>query len=335
MLTVRRSVACLGAMLSLLLILSVSAKAAEHADEDYIDDYFGAGLTQIIFSASVPNSVFRTVVVPVGGADVEIFLQDCCIRDDVVEVHVVNGCKIARVDSRDGEFGTHPGETHIVSLEEGTHTIEYRNVVSLVGPSGWLVSETLTPFTGAHPCGIEDVELICRPLNSPNFDLGEWTSKTARHCYFLVTQFDETTFTYGAYNDLPPTNTLLTPDINNDPFLPPGGCGDEVLQSICEDVDPPPDGTLQDIVTHLENALDIGPDGTYNAATNNSNLWIKERIIALSLGLSLPPSAPTNEDEFCAQVVQAQQNLEDCGVPQWLITRITENQLEDVGVDCP
>jgi hypothetical protein len=37
-----------------------------------------------------------------------------------------------------------------VSLLAGTYTIEYRNVVSSVGPSGWYVSETPLTFTGDY-----------------------------------------------------------------------------------------------------------------------------------------------------------------------------------------
>ena len=106
----------------------------------------------IVFDETVPSSVFRTFTAPDEGADVDVFAQDCCIRDDIVEIYV-DGCLFATVNSIDGDPGTHPGETHTVSVGPGTHTVEYRNVQSGVGPSGWEVSETLKPFTGNFRCG--------------------------------------------------------------------------------------------------------------------------------------------------------------------------------------
>jgi len=114
---------------------------------DYLEEYSG-DLTPITFTAEIPNSKFRTVTAPAGGADVDIFAQDCCIRDDTVEIFV-DGSLLATIVSGPGTFGTHPGETHTVSVTAGDHTVEYRNTVSSVGPSGWLVSETIKTFTGA------------------------------------------------------------------------------------------------------------------------------------------------------------------------------------------
>lgn len=293
MLTLRRSVASFGAILSLLFILSVSAKAAEHPDEDYIDDYFGLGLTQIIFSA-VPDSVVRTVVVPAGGRDVEIFLQDCCIRDDVVEVYV-DDCFIARVDSQGGDFGTHPGERHTVSLEEGPHTIEYRNVFSLIGPSGWFVSETLKSFTGAFPpCSIEDILLICRPLVSPLDDELLLTSKMGRHCYFTAFDSLGNKSTYGAYNK----KGILSPQKNDTSDLNHiiectvlAALEIDFSTDACQIVEPRGNQTLDSIVAHLEAKVKEGPQGNYNVVWNNSNEWIEDRIKELKLKNTLPAGA--------------------------------------------
>ena len=100
-----------------------------------------AALRQIIFTASLPNSVFYnfTLAAP---SDVVIFAQDCCIQDDVVEIYV-DGCLVATVDSR-GKVGPY-SETHTVTLKPGNHQIEYRNTISGVGPSGWNVSESEIP----------------------------------------------------------------------------------------------------------------------------------------------------------------------------------------------
>ena len=107
---------------------------------------------QIVFGEIVPDSVYKTVDVPSDGADIDIFARDCCIRDDIVEIYV-DGCLLATVDSIGGDWGSHPGETHTVSLGPGTHTIEYRNVFSGVGPSGWYVAATPKLYTGGFRCG--------------------------------------------------------------------------------------------------------------------------------------------------------------------------------------
>jgi hypothetical protein len=101
-------------------------------------------LTSITFGA-VPSSSFWDFNLAVASG-LDIFLQDCCIRDDVVEVYI-DGCLVGVVDSRGGADGTHAGETIHVNLPAGDHTLEYRNTVSLVGASGWYVSETLSALT--------------------------------------------------------------------------------------------------------------------------------------------------------------------------------------------
>ena len=110
--------------------------------------------TYIVFDAITPTSIFRTVTVPANQhADIEIFARDCCIRDDIVVIFL-GGCLLATVDSRNGEWGSHPGETHTLSVGPGTHAVEYRNVKSeATGQSGWYVSETASPGTGSFICG--------------------------------------------------------------------------------------------------------------------------------------------------------------------------------------
>ena len=113
----------------------------------------------IVFGETVPTSIFRIIQVPGVGGDVDIFARDTVIRDDVVEIYV-DGCLLATVDSRNGSEGTHPGETHTISIpgflgQLNTHTIEYRNVISEPGRSLWEVSETVKRFTGNFKCGSE------------------------------------------------------------------------------------------------------------------------------------------------------------------------------------
>jgi len=107
-----------------------------------------SGLREIIFEVDVPSSVFETIELT-ERADVVIFAKDCCIPDDIVEIYV-DECLIATIDAvdEDGESGSHVGETHTISLLAGTHIIEYKNIVSTVGQSGWNVSETIEAYTG-------------------------------------------------------------------------------------------------------------------------------------------------------------------------------------------
>ena len=55
----------------------------------------------ILFGATLPSNVFRAITAPADGVDVDFFAQDCCMRDDVVEIYV-DGCLLATVDSRAG-----------------------------------------------------------------------------------------------------------------------------------------------------------------------------------------------------------------------------------------
>lgn len=111
------------------------------------------GLRSVIFASLMPSTVSLEMVLA-APADLEIFAQDCCIRDDVVEIWV-DGCLIATVDSRYGDWGTHLGETYTVSLLAGSHMIEYVQVISeTIGESGWSVSEIESDYTGDFciPC---------------------------------------------------------------------------------------------------------------------------------------------------------------------------------------
>ena len=121
-----------------------------------------AALRAITFGATLPDTINYNFVLA-AASDVAIFAQDCCVRDDVVEIWV-DGCLKATVNSEPGAFGTHPGETHTVTLGPGAHVIQYINTVSSVGPSGWNVSETELP---ASP-------IVLGTCNSgvPNFNVG-------------------------------------------------------------------------------------------------------------------------------------------------------------------
>ena len=143
------------------------------------------GSPTLLFDETVPDSVFRTFIAPAEGADVDIFVRDCCIRDDVVEIYV-DGCLLATVSSIDGAWGTHPGETHTVSVGPGMHSVVYRNQVSGIGPSGWEAAETLKPFTGNFWCGtcegpptFEEIEDCgtCGPRGKKNPTWGRFGKK--------------------------------------------------------------------------------------------------------------------------------------------------------------
>lgn len=168
----RIRIVCLGVCVTLCGMLTVGIRpfpvtAAElTATDDAGPPAGGHGValqgsvTRIEFAQNPPSSVFRSITVPPEGADVAIFARDCCIRDDVVLVFV-DGCRVGTVDSRGGPTGSHAGGTVTVSLPGGTHEVEYRNVTTRVGPSGWDVSESLHPHTGQFPC---EVDLVPRSL---------------------------------------------------------------------------------------------------------------------------------------------------------------------------
>lgn len=278
-----------------------------------------SSLIEIVFTPDVPNSVFKSVVIPAGGADAEIFLRDCCIRDDVVEVYV-DDCLLGSVDSRGGEDGTHAGETLVISLAEGTHQIEYRNVISRVGGSGWDIYDppNLLPYTGQHPCGVESIQVVCRPLDSDVGDEQHINSILGRHCYYLVTLYNGIQETYSAFNK----SGKLTPAKNEDLGELPavwGGCNNGdlycgVRSADCFDVVPAAGSSLEAVLEHLKAKDAAGAEGNYDNVSNNSNLWVKRRIDELGLNIDLPADAITSHDELCDIIPTIQQRLDDCDV---------------------
>jgi hypothetical protein len=95
-------------------------------------------------------------------ADVEIFARDGFMPDDVVDV-LVDGCWLATIDSRNegAPSGSHPGETHTVSLYAGTHTITFvLKVSSASGPSGWYYETSEVTFTDEYLMDA-DMDGIC------------------------------------------------------------------------------------------------------------------------------------------------------------------------------
>ena len=146
------------------------------------------GLTAITFG-DVPSSSFYTFT-SATDLDLDIFAQDCCIRDDVVEVYVDN-CLVATVDSRCDAcgFGTHAGQTTRVTLKAGTHTVEYRNTVSLPGASGWTVSETELPATmltidGCNT-GVANLNASCGAANSFSALIANCAANARNHGQFV------------------------------------------------------------------------------------------------------------------------------------------------------
>lgn len=127
-----------------------------------------AALSSIIFSSTLPSSVFRNVSVPAGGGEVAIFGQDCCILDDLVEVYI-GECFLGAFDSRGLTAPPYEGETLFVSIPGGgTYSVEYRNVESSVGPSEWFVEETVGAYTGNNLSCVATLAIDIRPGGSPN-----------------------------------------------------------------------------------------------------------------------------------------------------------------------
>ena len=87
--------------------------------------------------------------------------RDCCIRDDTIEVSL-DGCLVGVINSRPGEYGTHPfTRVGPATALAGTHVVTYCNTVSdTPGPSGWYLdnltpppSDGLLPPTYVGACG--------------------------------------------------------------------------------------------------------------------------------------------------------------------------------------
>lgn len=142
------------------------------------------------------------------------------------------------------------------------------------------------------------LQLICRPIPSTI----PYTSRTligvpyvAKHCYFLLTFPDGTKTTIGAYDF-----GDLTPRYNDgsDSQNPQNCISDDsdLGKPFCKDL-PPSCETFR----VLNDAVNRRPLTPYHKATNNSNMWVKDRCDALGINCMLPPSAPTNQTEFNMQ----------------------------------
>ena len=91
--------------------------------------------------------------------DLTLGLRDCCIRDDVVEVRIDASSLLWTVDSRNGDYGTHPWQYKTFDLCPGNHDIKLTNTVSPPGASGWYWS-----MDEAFPLVAIDI----KPLSFPN-----------------------------------------------------------------------------------------------------------------------------------------------------------------------
>lgn len=100
-----------------------------------------------------------------GGADVELFGRDCCMRDDIVKVYV-DDCLIGTIDAT--PWGPpHAGETHSVWLEEGEHTVDWVNTFGWIpfGVSGWQLEENESLTSNAEP-----LPTICKRVDHTVID---------------------------------------------------------------------------------------------------------------------------------------------------------------------
>ena len=133
-------------VIALLLIGVVSASADE--SDTCIPCYSGTD-PYFTFGSALP-SYYYVAYTTTSHVDLTIGLRDCCVRDDVVEVRL-NGCYVWTVDSRNGASGTHPWQYKTFSLPAGSYTIELKNTISSVGPSGWYYDLSTATFTGRYP----------------------------------------------------------------------------------------------------------------------------------------------------------------------------------------
>jgi hypothetical protein len=308
-------------LLILAMPLIVSGAMAQDDTLPLAAEALPASARDIEFSSSLPSSVTAPLNIPMGGADVAISARDCCIRDDIVELYV-DDCLVAQIVSDDpaAAFGSHAGETHTVSLTAGEHTVEYRNVFSREGPSGWIVEEALQPFTNqTAPCSIKSIDFICRPLQVDPNDPLRLNAKVGRHCYFLVTSTSGMRSTYGAYSvddQLTPAKDALS-DLNN-----ASPCGSGTFNSVCRGLTAPSGQTLEGMVAVLETAVAAGPQGPYQRVTNNSNLWAMMRLQELGVSTSLPIAAIKSRLTAAAQLPIAIAELVGCSVDVYVIQRI-------------
>jgi hypothetical protein len=158
---------------------------------------------------------------------------------------------------------------------------------------------------------LSKIELICRPLEggfASVTDLGTRTffqetyRKAGRHCYFLITRTDGTKFTIGAYF----RNGMLAGGFNGDPITPPYGCianDGDYAKSYCLDLTP----SIPNLCIAFRALVDDvnRVEGVYNQKLNNSNGWVKRRLQEMGLSNPLPPTAPSNAEEYCRQAARA------------------------------
>ena len=181
----------------------------------------------------------------------------------------------------------------------GIHSV---NLTSNAGQWDFFVDNVTFTLNG--------VQVVCRPLDSDPNDKKHIRAKLGRHCYFLITGSDGVPKTYGAYK----VSGLLTPAKNQDPVSPLGGCVGGITGSDCISVTLPQGTTIDDLTQRLNQAVARGTQGTYDPVSNNSNLWMKNRIAELGLNVTLPANAITNKSELCAQIPAIKQSLDMCHV---------------------
>ena len=137
--------------LTMLAVPALSAFlcTATWAQNDTLQGPVPEVLQGINFAQPPPPSCVAynfNVAVP---TDVKPGGQDCCIRDDTVEVYV-DQCLVGTIDSRGGADGTHPfTQVGPVTVLAGAHVVSYCNTVSdTPGPSGWTVDDLNPPSAG-------------------------------------------------------------------------------------------------------------------------------------------------------------------------------------------
>lgn len=150
------------------------------------------------------------------------------------------------------------------------------------------------------------IQLICRPAVPTGLSC---LPHLAKHCYFLVSFPDahkEKFSAFPSYYIGPIPFGDLTPKHNDgrDPEVPPNGCISDdsdlnLTKSFCQDLSP---SNTCDAYNKLLQAFRRGAEDPYYLDANNSNTWIKRRLIELGLfNIRLPASAPTNREEYVAQ----------------------------------